>query len=287
MEKVLAKKRAIVEAVLADTSETFLSSALVLAQSNSSVLEEEEDVLFAVILAYLKIRELELDSDKVAYDKRRDRVEEIYVKYLKFLQDLVDCRLESELPDTAKLWGIVEEVVKTKVVTREDKVYLYNQKKIYREKLLNDFRVDWLVVFAALEATRKIEVLHIEKNILSLSEQEIRVADHQKTPLNIQKLNHVNHPVRLTARTSKEDMQRLLTPTNAPTMTIEEYGDRMLAQMKQQGLAIPSSTNPILQEIDSESESGDISIEATEAERKRKEQDPGLVTGDGNRMGRK
>ncbi|KAI5172039.1 hypothetical protein NEFER03_1284 [Nematocida sp. LUAm3] len=297
MEKVLRSRRLIIEAVL---SETPKSSQILMALSEVTE-DMETEFLFPIIMEYLGLQKEELLFQELCPEARMHKTKEIEEKYILLLKSVLLEKKEIEEMNTAveRVCKIIENFLINHLISREEKIYLYNQKKDIKEKIYETEKIEYIVLYISIASISKIEILRKEHEVLQHVEKKPSQKEEKKKspPMFVQKLNDLSHPIRLTGRVTQEEIRNMLTQKNGPEMSVEEYGERVLQEMKAQGISIPdptkSSSTPHPEE-----ESQDDLEEGTSSEdniydsnadekRKMKEKKEEVFRGEGNRLGRK
>ncbi|OAG29709.1 hypothetical protein NEDG_00842 [Nematocida displodere] len=252
---------------------------------------DEDSFLARILLEYLEAKKKEVETSRLRYTEKKRSVEAVLSMYQVFLNDVLECQETSDLRIPPKLFSLLEKAPETKPLTREDKVLLYNEKQALKEKAVERQGLSDLLLYGAVDALNKIEMLGIERNVLFLSESPEASSPgmNRPAPFQIQRVDRTSHPVRITGKVLADDIRALLTQENGPTMTIEEYGERM------KGLMDPAAQTPNTEsDADTEPETNEGIYEDIDAEdedvyvQRAKDAEKDEVTrGDGNRMGRR
>ncbi|EHY66895.1 hypothetical protein NERG_00535 [Nematocida ausubeli] len=253
---------------------------------------EAQSILEILFLDYLKIKKRELNLETIRYaDKKTEitRVIEECTEYLKAMQELAR---NKEISMGDKLSMLIEKTVESGyIIKREEKIYLSQEKERIKNKLAEAPSIGIALVYISISLLTRLEMIKIEKSILELPQdtQEGKSPSKTTMPLSVHKVPTSSHPIRITGQTSQEDIQNMLRQENSYTMTIEQYGERMMKIMEDQGLSLAPS-----EVASNEPEDADILADLEpaikkaqkEQERQKKEKDD-LCYGDGNRIGRK
>ncbi|KAI5132266.1 uncharacterized protein NESG_02454 [Nematocida ausubeli] len=253
---------------------------------------EAQSILEILFLDYLKIKKRELNLETIRYaDKKTEiaRVIEECTEYLKAMQELAR---NKEISIGDKLSMLIEKTVESGyIIKREEKIYLSQEKERIKNKLAEAPSIGIALVYISISLLTRLEMIKIEKSILELPQdtQEGKSPSKTSMPLSVHKVPTSSHPIRITGQTSQEDIQNMLRQENSYTMTIEQYGERMMKIMEDQGLSLAPS-----EVASNEPEDADILADLEpaikkaqeEQERQKKEKDD-LCYGDGNRIGRK
>ncbi|KAI5160344.1 hypothetical protein NEAUS03_1098 [Nematocida ausubeli] len=253
---------------------------------------EAQSILEILFLDYLKIKKRELNLETIRYaDKKTEiaRVIEECTEYLKAMQELAR---NKEISMGDKLSMLIEKTVDSGyIIKREEKIYLSQEKERIKNKLAEAPSMGIALVYISISLLTRLEMIKIEKSILELPQdtQEGKSPSKTSTPLSVHKVPTSSHPIRITGKTRQEDIQNMLRQENSYTMTIEQYGERMMKIMEDQGLSLAPS-----EVASNEPEDADILADLEpaikqaqkEQERQKKEKDD-LCYGDGNRIGRK
>lgn len=248
---------------------------------------EKPTIVYSLVLDYLRIKSSELQIEAVQYYEKKREVNKILSEYNTYLVNILELEKNKEITVADRLRMLVERSVNSGCITRENKIYIGEEQQKARKSIENEFSINNLLIYITTCLLGRIEVLKIEKNILEIAQDEIEDIDRDspgaRRNISVYKVEGNIHPIRITGRTTQEDIRKMLTPTNTPTMSIEQYGERMMKMIGEQQI----TEQKIEEKSESEDLSNEISVQEIEEVRKKKEKEEEFHYGDGNRMGRK
>ncbi|KAI5139113.1 hypothetical protein NEAUS04_0167 [Nematocida ausubeli] len=253
---------------------------------------EAQSILEILFLDYLKIKKRELNLETIRYADKKTEITRVIEKCTEYLKAMQELARNKEISMGDKLSMLIEKTVESGyIIKREEKIYLSQEKERIKNKLAEAPSIGIALVYISISLLTRLEMIKIEKSILELPQdtQEGKSPSKTTIPLSVHKVPTSSHPIRITGQTSQEDIQNMLRQENSYTMTIEQYGERMMKIMEDQGLSLAPS-----EVASNEPEDADILADLEpaikkaqeEQERQKKEKDD-LCYGDGNRIGRK
>ncbi|KAI5189641.1 hypothetical protein NEMIN01_0594 [Nematocida minor] len=249
---------------------------------------EHSTIPYSLILDYLKVKSSELSIEKVRYNDKKLELSRILSEYIDYLTNVLELHKNKEIVFSEKVKALVEKAVNSQYITREDKLYLASEQKRVKESLMYQCSINSILIYISIYLVGHMEILKIEKNILELSQETCdEHAAGEKKRMSIYKVGNTPHPIRITGRTTQEDMKSMLTPTNGPSMSIEEYGERMVKMMEAQGISMDPPALGSAPEPDDSDLLNELNVQEIEELRKTQEKEEHIVRGDGNRIGRK
>lgn len=254
-------------------------------------LEDKVTIEYSLLLDYLRIKSTEICIETVKYIDKKTEIDRIVAEYTEYLRNILELEKNKNISIVERTKRLIEKSVNSDHITREDKIYIGEEKERVKRSVISHFSIKNILIYISMSLLGKIEILKIEKNILSISYNPKEDINHPSETTNrkmtVYKLEGTAHPIRITGRTTQEDLRKILEPTNSPTMTIEQYGERIMKivelEQKQQ-----KQTAPQEKEQTSEEEFlSELSINETEETRQKKEREEDTQLGDGNRIGRR
>lgn len=299
MEKLLQKKRDLAAAILCGDKKCLeLTLDMFLGE------DEDTNMLFSILFSYIEIQRLELASELLPIDKKKQSADEIYTRSLEYLRSVRECKEEIDIKAKEKVIRIIESAIDELPIKREDKIFIMQQQSQISQKIDESPDVELLLIYSALDLAGKMERKREERKILSYIPSK-KEQKQDKTPIYVQKINDISGAIRVTGKTTQEEIKKMLHRRNSATMSVEEYGEQILASLKEQGVdinAFPAAENKNEDSADSESEetnknassedkhkfnNKDSIYSNSEEKRRKKEKEEYINYGDGNRKGRK
>ncbi|KAH9386452.1 uncharacterized protein NEMAJ01_1348 [Nematocida major] len=253
--------------------------------------QESFSIPQSLLVDYLKARSREVVMEGKRHCEKKAEIARVYAEYTQYLTSVLELHDNKEIFMGPRVRSLVQKSISSQYITREDKLFLLEERKSAHDSLLFQFDMNKALVYVCVHLVGRMEILRIEKSLLELSPDapgESAPSTEPRKSMFVQKVpSTAAHPIRISGRASHSDIQAMLAPENGPSMSIEQYGERMLKQMEKMGLSI----EPVVQSASTAPEDEDLFNEEsmqhdTEEERKKKEKDQ-LHYGDGNRLGRK
>lgn len=245
--------------------------------------EENSSFGKLLLLDYLKARKTEIVIEKMTYSDKKKEINRVFTEYMNYLSSIQELYKNKEIFIGDRLYTLIEKSINSQHITREEKVYLSEEKDRLKDSIIYQFDMNKILLYISVSLIKRIEIIKIEKNILDLTGDclgESASDGVEKRPLYINTIKNTDHPIRITGRTTTKDIQDMLTPSNSYSLSIEEYGERVLKLMEGQTEPETAAENEEDSEILNE-----LTVE-NEKERKKQESNESFY-GDGNRMGRK
>ncbi|OAG31505.1 hypothetical protein NEIG_00805 [Nematocida sp. ERTm5] len=259
----------------------------------STIKKEEYTIPELLIQDYLRIKNRELRLESIGYTSKKEEISRIIEECTEYLTAMIELNKNKEIALSDRMATLIEKTVSSHyIIGREEKIYLAQEKEKIKSALNYQPSISTALIYISVLILSRIEMIKIEKSILDLPQDTLDSTSYSSTPrpISVNKITNPNHSIRITGHTTTEDIQNMLRRDNSYTMTIEQYGERMMKMMEEQGISLKPSTlsmeepqdTDILTDLDTV-----ITSDADkEIERQNKEKDESIY-GDGNRIGRK
>ncbi|KAI5188525.1 hypothetical protein NECID01_0138 [Nematocida sp. AWRm77] len=248
-----------------------------------TAVEEESPLLVSLLRDFMEAQRQEMAAEKLPYTSKLSVLEQVQKKYSVFLSNILEMKSQLGIPVGLSLSKILEKSKNNAFISREDKLLLHQKKACLEEEVAETQSLGHALAYLALCVLQKIEIIGIEKKLMEVSSQVPEPSPHKASPLYLHKITSLSRPVHLTGKVPSKEMQKLLSQENGPSMSIEEYGERIKALLDKQEEARPRSID-----ASSEEETDSCSSDTKTRKLRRKEDSTeDIFYGDGNRMGKK
>lgn len=199
--------------------------------------EEDEALLFSVILEYIRARreEAAFQNFPSQVPERKERVSLVLSLYLHFLRDILECIEKKEIEANKNIESAISRARSEHAgkPSREDKISMHRQILALHSEVKEDCQIESLLKFAALDASRRVHILREEARVIAeLRPESTEEVEHR--PLQVHKVLASSHPARISGSLLPQDINNLLHQKNGPSISIEEFGERIMRALEKE-----------------------------------------------------
>jgi TAP42-like family len=223
--------------------------------------EFEEITLLSLIPRCLSAMRMEMVLEKGSFGpgERQEILKKIREEYKTYVQDVLEYeRVEGTV--LGEVRALADRVLDGGEVSRDKKIAIHRRKGSLREEIKGgEGSTEQIVEYTAIKALEKMGVLQSEIDVLGRMEERQRtISKPHVVKIGPEDMGSMQS-LAIGGRISREDVKNLFSRTNKPTMTLDEFAEKIeqrsnLTQRGKEGARKESGTGSSEEEEDASEE---------------------------------